>query len=172
MAVDGPWNVLHVTGLRSCWQQDGAGPFTHKEGKMFSRLITTAAVIMVVAVGTATAGTTPQGLKADGLRMQAMADRYQQLRGTTADGIRADGLRLQAIARSYQSRPAASYYTPQALRAMGQRWISLAQVYRQGEPSAVSPARSRHWGGARVRAAGRRGARVRGGRAGPPCGPP
>ena len=104
---------------------------------MFSKLITTAAVFMVVAVGTATAGTTPQGLKADGLRLQAMAERYQQLRGTTPEGITADGLRLQAIARAYQSRPAASYYTPRALHAdvdpfvTGDR-VELARVGQEG----------------------------------------
>ncbi len=119
---------------------------------MFAKLITTAAVVMVVAVGSANAGSTPQGLKADGLRLQAMADRYQQMRGTTPEGIRADGLRLQAIARAYQSRPAASYYTPQALNAMGQRWTALAQTYRQ--PSSVSQPSSFRWGDAGIGAAG------------------
>jgi hypothetical protein len=37
-------------------------------------------------------------------------------------GVKADGLRLNAIARSYeQSRPAASFYTPKALTAMSLR---------------------------------------------------
>jgi len=121
---------------------------------MFAKLITTAAVVMVVAVGSANAGSTPQGLKADGLRLQAMADRYQQMRGTTPEGIRADGLRLQAIARAYQSRPAASYYTPQALEAMGQRWNAIAQSYRQAQASAVSQTSSFRWGDAGIGAAG------------------
>jgi hypothetical protein len=72
---------------------------------MFSKLITTAAVVLVVAVGTATAGTTPQGLKADGLRLQAMAERYQQMQHYTPQGLEADGLRWQAMARAYATRP-------------------------------------------------------------------
>jgi hypothetical protein len=45
---------------------------------MFSKLIATAAAILIFTVGTATAGTGPtaQGLKADGLRWQAMARFY------------------------------------------------------------------------------------------------
>ena len=73
---------------------------------MFKALITTAAVVMVVAVGAATAGTTPQGLKADGLRYQAMAERYQQMRYYTPQALAADGLRWQALARAYATRPA------------------------------------------------------------------
>jgi hypothetical protein len=75
---------------------------------MFKMLITTAAVVMVVAAGTATAGTTPQGLKADGLRYQAMAERYQQMRYYTPQALEADGLRWQAMARAYASRPVVS----------------------------------------------------------------
>jgi len=77
------------------------------------------------------AGTTPQGLKADGLRLQGLADRYAQLRGYTQDGLRADGLRYQAMARAYADRPAASFYTPQALKAEGLRWQRMAQAYSQ-----------------------------------------
>ena len=51
--------------------------------------------------------------------------------GYTQDGLRADGLRYQAMARAYESRPAASYYTPQALKAEGLRWQMLAQTYTQ-----------------------------------------
>ena len=79
----------------------------------------------------AAGGTTPQGLKADGLRLQGLADRYAQMSGYTQDGLRADGLRYQAMARAYESRPAASYYTPQALKAEGLRWQMLAQTYTQ-----------------------------------------
>jgi hypothetical protein len=66
------------------------------------KLFATAAAILIVAVGNATAGTGPtaQGLRADGLRWQAMADYYGRLQG-----IKADGLRYQAMARFY-SRPA------------------------------------------------------------------
>jgi hypothetical protein len=69
----------------------------------------------------------------------AMAENYAQMRGSTpaglnADGLRGlngDGLRLQAIARALQNRPAASYYTPQALKAEGLRWQRLAGIYAQ-----------------------------------------
>src|SRR6266540_824388 len=47
------------------------------------------------------AGPTPAGIKADGLRSQAMADFYKQLQSPTPAGIKADGLRWQAIARTY-----------------------------------------------------------------------
>ena len=93
-------------------------------------------VVLVAALsGTANAmsagGTTPQGLKADGLRLQGIADRYVQMRGYTQDGLRADGLRYQAMARAYTNRPAASFYTPQALKAEGLRWQTMAQAYAQ-----------------------------------------
>ena len=54
-----PDSGLGVTAVASPWQQTGVGPFAHQEGKMFAKLITTAAVVMVVAVGTANAGSTP-----------------------------------------------------------------------------------------------------------------
>jgi hypothetical protein len=47
------------------------------------------------------AGPTPAGIKADGLRWQAMADFYKHLQSPTPAGIKADGLRWQAIARAY-----------------------------------------------------------------------
>jgi hypothetical protein len=44
------------------------------------------------------------------------------------NGSRADGLRWQAEARWYeQNRPAASYYTPAALHALGARWQAAAR---------------------------------------------
>jgi hypothetical protein len=69
---------------------------------MFSRLIAIAAAILIIGVGTATAATapTPQGLRADGLRWQGLADHYGRLQG-----IKADGLRWQAMARFY-AKPA------------------------------------------------------------------
>jgi len=94
-------------------------------------------VFLVAALSSSTAnamsiqGTTPQGLKADGLRLQGLADRYVQMSGYTQDGLRADGLRYQAMARAYQNRPAASFYTPQALKAEGLRWQMMAQAYAQ-----------------------------------------
>jgi hypothetical protein len=72
---------------------------------MFSKVITTAAAALVLGVGTAIAAETPKGLKADGLRLQGQAQRYQQLHGYTPAALYADGLRWQAAARAYESRP-------------------------------------------------------------------
>jgi hypothetical protein len=102
-----------------------------------TRLVGLVAVVMSLAVGTATAASTAggtalrlnedglRGLNADGLRLQGMADRYQWLQG-----LKADGLRLQAAARSYENRPAASYYTPEALKAQALRWQGIAATYK------------------------------------------
>jgi hypothetical protein len=101
-----------------------------------TRLVGLVAVVMSLAVGTATASTAGgtalwlnedglRGLNADGLRLQGMADRYQWLQG-----LKADGLRLQAAARSYENRPAASYYTPEALKAQALRWQGIAATYK------------------------------------------
>ena len=101
----------------------------------FSRFVGLVFLVAALTGGTASAmsvgGNTPQGLKADGLRLQGIADRYAQMRGYTQEGLKADGLRYQAMARAYQSRPAASFYTPQALRAEGLRWQTMAQAYAQ-----------------------------------------
>jgi hypothetical protein len=99
----------------------------------------------------AAGGTTPQGMKADGLRLQGLADRYAQLRGYTQDGLRADGLRYQAMARAYADRPAASFYTPQALKAEGLRWQRMAQAYSQ--PQVVRDS-GFDWGAAGIGAIG------------------
>ena len=100
-----------------------------------SRFVGLVFLVAALSSGTANAmsvaGTTPQGLKADGLRLQGIADRYVQMRGYTQDGLRADGLRYQAMARAYQNRPAASFYAPQALKAEGLRWQMMAQAYAQ-----------------------------------------
>lgn len=93
-------------------------------------------LVAALASGTASAssGSTPQGLKAEGLRWQAIADRYQQL----------------------DNRPAASFYTPQALRAEGLRWQAMARTYQQQRPSVVmaSPSTGFDWGDAGIGAAG------------------
>ncbi len=100
-----------------------------------SRFVGLVFLVAALTGGTANAlaagGSTPQGLKADGLRLQGIADRYVQMRGYTQDGLKADGLRYQAMARAYASRPAATFYTPQALKAEGLRWQRMAQVYAQ-----------------------------------------
>jgi hypothetical protein len=131
----------------------------NKEGMMGSRVTISRFVGLVFLVaalsGTTSAmaaeGTTPQGLKADGLRLQGLADRYAQLRGYTQDGLRADGLRYQAMARAYADRPAASFYTPQALKAEGLRWQRMAQAYSQ--PQVVRDS-GFDWGAAGIGAIG------------------
>ena len=120
-----------------------------------SRFVGLVFLVAALTGGTANAmsvgGTTPQGLKADSLRLQGIADRYAQMRGYTQDGLRADGLRYQAMARAYQSRPAASFYTPQALKAEGLRWQTMAQAYSQ--PQVVRDS-GFDWGAAGIGALG------------------
>jgi hypothetical protein len=72
-----------------------------------------------------------------------MADRYQWLQG-----LKADGLRLEAAARFYQNRPAASYYTPEALKAQALRWQGSAGTYRPAVASIAN--RSFDWRGAGI----------------------
>jgi hypothetical protein len=84
------------------------------------RLIGLAVVVGTLAAGTATAAPTPQGLKADGLRMQGIADAYQRM----------------------QTPPAASFYTPQALKAQGLRWQGIAQMFAAERASASSTSSS------------------------------
>jgi hypothetical protein len=121
-----------------------------------SRFVGLVFLVAALTGGTANAmsagGTTPQGLKADGLRLQGIADRYAQMRGYTQEGLTADGLRNQAMARAYASRPAASFYTPQALKAEGLRWQAMAQAYSQ--PNIVGSSSGFDWGAAGIGALG------------------
>jgi hypothetical protein len=121
----------------------------------FSRFVGLVFLVAALSSGTANAmsvgGNTPQGLKADGLRLQGMAERYVQMRGYTQEGLKADGLRYQAMARAYESRPAASFYTPQALKAEGLRWQRMAQAYAQPQASRAS---GFDWGAAGIGALG------------------
>ena len=122
------------------------------------RLVGLGFLVAAVSSGTANAaGTTPQGLKADGLRLQGIAQAYGQTQGSTPEGLKADGLRLQGIARAYENRPAASFYTPQALEAEGLRWQAMAQAYG-GHKTATAPATSSNsgfdWSDAGIGAAG------------------
>jgi hypothetical protein len=120
-----------------------------------SRFVGLVFLVAALSSGTANAmsveGTTPQGLKADGLRLQGIADRYVQMRGYTQDGLKADGLRYQAMARAYQNRPAASFYTPQALKAEGLRWQAMARAYSQPQ---VVRSSGFDWGAAGIGAIG------------------
>lgn len=116
----------------------------------FRTSIGIAVAVAALASGPANAaGGSQQGLRADGLRWQATADRYVQLRGTTPQGLIADGLRYQAMARFYD-RPAASYYTPEALKADGLRWQAMARLY--AKPTTVGS--SFDWGAAVIGGAG------------------
>jgi hypothetical protein len=101
----------------------------------FGRVVGLIFVLAALVSGTASASSdrpaasfyTPQGLQADGLRLQGMAQAYERMQA-----LKADGLRLQGIAQRYQqmqSRPAASFYTPQALKAQGLRWEGIAAAY-------------------------------------------
>ena len=106
----------------------------------FSRFVGLVFLAAALTGGTANAmsvgGTTPQGLKADGLRLQGVADRYVEMRGYTQDGLNADGLRLQAMARAYTNRPAASFYTPRQpkIEAMRSRRKSSETTASTGVP--------------------------------------
>jgi hypothetical protein len=104
-----------------------------------ARLAGLTVVLAALTSGTATASETSRGLKADGLRLQKMAQAYGKVpSGPTPLGLKADGLRLQKMAQAYQrleSRPAASYYTPQALKASALRWQAMARMY-DGQRSA------------------------------------
>ena len=122
----------------------------------FSRFVGLVFLAAALTGGTANAmsvgGTTPQGLKADGLRLQGVADRYVEMRGYTQDGLNADGLRLQAMARAYTNRPAASFYTPRQLKIEAMRWQAMAQAYAQ--PPQVVRDNGFDWGAAGIGALG------------------
>ena len=58
-----------------------------------SRFVGLVFLVAALSSGTANAaGTTPQGLKADGLRLTGLAERYQAMSGYTQQGLKADGL--------------------------------------------------------------------------------
>jgi hypothetical protein len=95
-----------------------------------SRFVGLVFLVAALSSGTANAaGTTPQGLKADGLRWQGIAQAYAN---------RAD-------------RPAASFYTAQALKAQGLRWQALARSYARPQ---VVHGNSFDWGAAGIGAIG------------------
>jgi hypothetical protein len=74
--------------------------------------------------------------------------------------LKADGLRLQALARRYQqltSRPAAAFYTARELKVEGLRWQAMARPYQTRSSSrtvAGSRSGSFDWGAAGIGAAG------------------
>jgi hypothetical protein len=77
--------------------------------RRFRRFVLVAGVVAgaVVPAAGASGGPTAQGLKADGQRMQGIAQAYKQLEsGPTELGLKADGLRLQEMAKAYQQQSA------------------------------------------------------------------
>jgi hypothetical protein len=127
----------------------------------FGRLVVLVLVVAALGTGTAVASNTPQGLKADGLRLQGIAQMYERLQdGSTVQGVKAEGLRLQGMAQAYQqlqSRPAASFYTPRALKAEEMRWEAIARAYRghktAGAGLSSSSSRGFDWSAAFIGAA-------------------
>ena len=90
------------------------------------------------------ANTTPLGLRADGLRWQAIAKQYQQGRQTpvglpTAAGIRADGLRWQGIAKAYQQNT-------QAPPDVVERYVATHPDGQGTVTAATSGASGLNWG--------------------------
>lgn len=80
---------------------------------------TAAAGVMIDAGGPVVQGPTPLGLKADGMRLQGMAEVYKSLSNApTAQGMKADGLRLTGIAQVYQS------LQPQAAPDVVERYVA------------------------------------------------
>jgi hypothetical protein len=59
------------------------------------------------------------------------------VQGSTALGLKADGMRLQGIAQVYKSLSNDSFPTAQGLRAEGQRLTGIAHVYQTLQPVAV-----------------------------------
>src|SRR6478752_2233071 len=69
-----------------------------------SRFVGLVFLVAALSSGTANAaGTTPQGLKADGLRLTGLAERYQAMSGYTQQGLKADGLRWHVPTPSLKS---------------------------------------------------------------------
>lgn len=118
---------------------------------MFKKVIATAAVITVVGAGTANATPTAQGVKADGLRLTGLAQRYAELHGRTGLGLYADGLRLTAMAQRYQQLHG---YTPAALYADGLRWQAMARAYASPPADTTTTGNGFNWGDAGIGAAG------------------
>jgi hypothetical protein len=84
---------------------------------------------------------------------------------STPQGQRADGLRLEAIADVYRrldNRPAASFYTPQALRADGMRWQAMARAYDGRDTEVGATSTGFDWRDAGIGAVGGLGAVIGG----------
>jgi hypothetical protein len=125
----------------SAVQTDGMVPSKTKEDKMKAAGNILAIVLFsaAVLVGTATAQTTPLGLKAWGERLQGEARVYQQQEhhDLTALGLKAWGERLQGEARVYQQQRQQRGPTALGLKAWGERLQGEARVYQQPPPRTV-----------------------------------
>jgi hypothetical protein len=88
----------------------------------FRRLLVLGAV-----VAAATASTAAAGVMIDGGGPIAV-------QGPTALGLKADGMRLQGVAQVYKSLANDRFPTAQGLRADGLRLTGIAQVYQQLQP--------------------------------------
>jgi hypothetical protein len=102
----------------------------------------------------ASSGETAQGVRADGLRLQALAKAYQASAAETAQGIKADGLRMQALANQYRENGAganvsvASYPEDRQV-AVQMRHDAQKLITSVGQP--VQPvAHSFNWGDAGI----------------------
>jgi hypothetical protein len=129
------WASRDRRGVSLVCGRRGAVHTTRRDGMSFkvafSRLVGVALVVAALTSGTAYA--------------------------ETAQGLKADGLRLTAIARSYeQNRPAASFYSPQALKAEGLRWTAMAKAYQDSQPvvQKLGSSAGFNWGDAGVGLAG------------------
>lgn len=151
--------VFLVSGRRGAVQDTKEGTMSSRI--TFSRFVGLIVVVAALSSGTAGASTTPQGLKADGLRWQGIAARYQQLQSPSAasfytqDALAAWGQRLEETADAYRrldNAPAASFYSKEALKAAGLRWQAIADSYA-GRSSVGSTSSGFDWGAAFIGAA-------------------
>jgi hypothetical protein len=77
----------------------------------------------------------------------------------TAEALRADGLRWEGRARRYEQLtqpPAASFYSPRELLVEGRRWQAMAHTYRRASvaPAAITRPGGFDWADAGIGAAG------------------
>src|ERR1051325_8271764 len=63
----------------------------------------------------------------------------------TPQALKAMGERYQAEADYFLGRPAQSYYTPQALKALGQRYEAMGRFFGTAPVASTSPSSSFRW---------------------------
>lgn len=127
------------------------------------RLITgTAIIVMLTAVGFASAADQPPTSYFNQTAIKATADRHKAAAALGSDrpaasfytpaALKAMGERYKAMTRFYTQRKnasggsAASHYTPAALKAMGERYQAAATFYQQRQlRQAEQRASAFHW---------------------------